>query len=159
MIEALTEVEMCSFVCTMWAIWRMRNEAVHGKKAQLALVCKAFYEKEKEACQLKLITSKMFPVSLQIQGAIQSEMEGESSISDYECYVDGAWGENGHAGIGAYVMHKGVIIWWSSKSVHAINLNQAEAKGVLEGYRLLIQKAGGKGIVYSDSKETVLALQ
>lgn len=62
------------------------------------------------------------------------------------------------AGVGAYLLYKGNIVCWISKEVQAVNPAQAEAKALLEGYNLLVQKAGGKGVVYSDSKETVAAL-
>ncbi|KAF3329666.1 hypothetical protein FCM35_KLT04997 [Carex littledalei] len=71
----------------------------------------------------------------------------------------GAWDSGGKAGIGAYLLCNGAVVCWISKAIEAVNPNQAEAKGVLEGYRLLVQWAKGVGTVCSDSMETVKSLQ
>ena len=51
------------------------------------------------------------------------------------------------------------MVHWVSKEIQAINANQAEARAVLEGYKLLMHYAEGFGTVLSDSVETVASLR
>lgn len=62
-------------------------------------------------------------------------------------------------GCGVCLWFNGEVVCWMSKAIQAINPSQAKAKAILEGYRMMKNKAGGVGVIYSDSLETVLALQ
>lgn len=39
MSDRLSEIEICDFVCMLWAVWRMRNEVVYGEKRQSIEAC------------------------------------------------------------------------------------------------------------------------
>lgn len=156
--ESLSEGEVCSFVSTLWAIWRMRNEVIHGGKRQSLEACMAFYKKERNSCQTRILTSGIIlPNQAQLR-EVQVSVQGHPTTA-FQCYVDGSWTLGGVAGIGVYLLKEGKVTNWISKSVLAVNPAQTEAKALLEGYHLLVQEAGGEGVLFSDSKETVLALQ
>lgn len=78
--------------------------------------------------------------------------------SDFVCYVDGSWSDDGRAGVGLYLTKQGVPIRWVSKMVQAINPAQAEARAVLEACILLQQLDCQQGMILSDSAETVDSL-
>lgn len=157
--KVLTDEDMCSFICTIWSIWRMRNEIIHGGKKHSVEATKAFFKREAEACLIKRLMGSMIPSTLPNQNWEQPrDFQQDQQVYQYQCYVDGAWDSQGRAGIGVYVQQNGRVVAWKSKSIAAINPAQAEAKAVLEGYITLNQIAQGKGMVYSDSKDTVAAL-
>lgn len=72
----LSEADMVSFVCNIWAIWQMRNEAIHGGKSQSVGACQAIYKKEMEACQVNLIASGMLPGSYSTQRSPSVQVQG-----------------------------------------------------------------------------------
>lgn len=76
----------------------------------------------------------------------------------FSCYVDGSRAQDGKAGIGVYLLYRGKAVYWSSKAVSTVNPAQVEAKALLEGYSVLVKKAGGVGAVFSDSKDLVAAM-
>lgn len=154
MAQSLTEQDMCVFVCTAWAIWRLRNEAVYAGKRQTVELCRRYCQKELDSCnKRRLAQGKLVNPPLQSGGPIDSQQ-----VQPFECFVDGAWEQGGKAGIGVYLKQNGVVVHWISKSIQVVNPAQAEARAVVEGYKVLLHKANGVGTVFSDSKETVFSL-
>lgn len=154
MVQSLPEQDMCAFVCTAWAIWRLRNEAVLAGKRQTVELCRRYYQRELTTCSIRRLARGrlLTPIVQQERGI------GVQQGQPFVCFVDGSWEQDSQAGIGVCLLHNGVIMHWISKATQAINPAQAEAKAVLEGYKLLLQKANGVGTVFSDSMETVLSL-
>lgn len=69
------------------------------------------------------------------------------AIRSTKCYVDGSWADNGYAGVGVVLVQGEDVVCWKSKMVEAMNPFQAEARAVLEGYRLMRQKGYHHGMV------------
>lgn len=121
--KVLSGEDMCTFICIIWSIWRMRNEVIHGTKVHSVHTCKGFFKKEIEACQIRRLTGGMNPTKHLTQSWEQQRDPQQDQLDyPYQCYVDGAWDSQGKAGIGVFVQHRGEVVCWMSKSVQAINL-------------------------------------
>lgn len=116
----LSEADMVSFVCNIWAIWRMRNKAVYGGKSQSVGACQAIYRKERESCQVNLIAKGMLPNSVQIRRThgiqVRDSIPGQQ-VRNAMCFVDGAWDPGGNVGIGVCLWQDGEVVCWVSKAV------------------------------------------
>lgn len=142
MKDELDSTQICSFVCIAWANWRMSNAVVHGADKQSIQACRAYYERERSSCQIRLLAKGILPFQ-QIPNEARLHQSHEEEGYPFTCFVDGSWSQGGLVGIGVYLMHRGTVVSWISKSIHSISSAQAEAKAVVEGYKMLFKKAQG----------------
>lgn len=153
-ISSLSDADINRFVCMAWAVWRSRNDAVMGGKQQNTQTCNRYFREAKLAC------SNLTPSNQDSTGTLTENMATHEEEEEYACYVDGSWDDNGMAGVGVILtrQRQGSPVRWISKSVKAMGAAQAEAMGVLETYKLMLQGSCKKGCVFSDSLETVDSL-
>lgn len=157
MIEIMSEKEVTQFVCITWAIWRSRNDAVMGGKLQNMHLCNRYYSDTEQACNAIASMGNLRPVSA--VNTIQPLQQTQRGMgAEYECYADGSWSEDGRAGVGLYLTRHGIGIKWLFKSIQALGPTQAEARGVLEAYKLMQNLRCTHGTVYSDCLEIVDSL-
>lgn len=149
---SLSDADINSFVCMVWAVWRSRNDAIMGGKQQNTQTCNHYFREAQLACSNSTPSNKPSTSNLLVQGAAQEEEE------EYVCYVDGSWDDNGRAGVGVILIREGSVVRWISKSVNGMGAAQAEAMSVLEAYQLMQQYSCQKGCVFSDSLKTVDSL-
>lgn len=152
----LSEEGLYCLVCSTWAIWRLRNDAILGGKYQSLQTFNRYYAQTREACQTLYYAA---PISTkQQQVCYNGQQPNLELVPDIAYYVDGSWSDDGKAGVGLYLTIGGEPARWVSKMVRAINSAQTEARGVLEAFLLLQQLNLQGGLIFSDSKETVDSL-
>lgn len=148
----------CNFARATWGASHFGlTENLHGSLRQIMeLMRNQLQSDRKKACTtIACATVITIPPNQQQQG-MQGVEHGISS--DFVCYVDGSWSDDGRAGVGLYLTKQGVPIRWVSKVVQAINPAQAEARAVLEACILLQQLDCQQDMILSDSAETLDSL-
>lgn len=155
--EVLTDQDMCSFVCMLWALWRSRNEAMYGEKTQSMQACTAFYTSVLASCQTRLLQGpgRVQTRANQVSGNSFGLQGGEPL---FFCYVDGSWDERGAAGVGIYIVQGDAVVYWISKAIQALSPGQAEAAAVVEGLKAMQGFNIREGVLFTDSQETLFAL-
>lgn len=147
---------LSNFVSIMWAIWKVRNDAVMAGKPVNMETCVRYFKEITQVCQTMAIAglaSKGNPLNRQESGPSYLP-----NSSEYECFVDGSWSDNGLAGVGIFLTYKGVPVKCVANCVQALSPAHAEAIAVLQGYQLMIDCGCKEGVVLSDSKEVVDSL-
>lgn len=132
---------MCSFICTTWGVWRLRNEAIYASKPQTIDICRLSCKKEMDSCKIRRMARGFDPTAPRQIVQVTNEQR-HIEVSPFTCFVDGSWDQDGRAGVGLCLLHNGEVAHWISKLVQAVNPAHAEAKAVLEGYHQLEVRTG-----------------
>lgn len=141
--STLSDLDVVRILCMMWAIWRVRNDAVIGGKQQNLFTCYKYYNEILLACQpLYSGGVKVRSGNGEVTPNAMLDPNQALWVSGFQgdpiCIVDGSWSVDRLAGIGMYVIINERVVQWVSKRVIAVNAAQAEAIAVLQGLKLLI---------------------
>lgn len=146
--------EWATVCCTIWAIWRCRNDHAYSAKEASFLKFSSYLSvvmtesKIREGGALKLRNG----IDLGQNVEIEQQME-------YTCQVDGSWISNWDRGIGLVAMKVDTLLATKSKGVHVYCPIQAEALALSEAVQYIKSYGIKECCFQTDNQEIALAIE
>lgn len=156
-IKALAEItpeeNWAQVVCTIWAIWRCRNDRTYSA------IDVSFPHFKRYLAAISLETRIFEGGNNRLSSSLPQEPRAHRDNNPrYTCQVDGSWVANWEGGIGYVLKDRGVLMSARSKGVHVSCPIQAEALAISEA----VKQIRGLGITEcsfeTDSKTVAEAL-
>lgn len=84
-------------------------------------------------------------------------VQREESNAEFTCYVDGAWREAWHGGVGFIIFKNGELVAYKSAGRKGYSPQQMEAQALLEALNFAMERGFASYDFYSDCSSLVIA--